>query len=246
MASGSAAEGDISGTCSRFGRLNYKREPTKPWLQSYERAGEWGLCLGWSRSGSARYILIATLAGLCGFAVLTISLSERSGAAFPGTNGKIAFSNGQSYVSQSIYSVNSDGSSPTGLTSGTDDYSPSYSADGSKVAFNRQNNVVVMNSDGSGAVQIATGTKSESASSKWQANYKDPFSAKIIPEVKIETRMRSGAGLLQPGLHARWDAARCFRIRLQQDPGRALRSRKRRRHRMPELRGRRFVLRLQL
>lgn len=151
-----------------------------------------------ARSGSARYILIATLAGLCGFAVLAISLSERSGAAFPGTNGKIAFSNGQSYVSQSIYSVNSDGSSPTGLTSGTDDYSPSYSADGSKVAFNRQNNVVVMSSNGSGAVQIATGTKSESASSKWQANYKDPFSAKIIPEVKIETRLRSGQGFYEP------------------------------------------------
>ena len=138
------------------------------------------------------------MAGLCGFAALAISLSERSGAAFPGTNGKIAFSNGQSYVSQSIYSVNSDGSSPTGLTSGTDDYSPSYSANGSKVAFNRQNNIVVMNSDGSGAVQIATGTKSESASSKWQANYKDPFSPKIIPEVKIETRMRSGQGFYEP------------------------------------------------
>jgi WD40-like Beta Propeller Repeat len=151
-----------------------------------------------ARSGSARYILIAAIAGLCGFAVLAISLSERSGAAFPGLNGRIAFSNGQSYVSQSIYSVNSDGSSPTGLTSATNDYSPRYSADGSKIAFNRQNSIVVMNADGSGAAQIATGTKSENATTKWQANYEDPHSPKVVPEVKIETRMRSAQGFYSP------------------------------------------------
>jgi Tol biopolymer transport system component len=138
------------------------------------------------------------MAGLCGFAMLAVSMSEGSNAAFPGTLGRIAFSNGQSYVSQSIYTVNPDGSSPTGLTSGTDDSSPSYSANGSKIAFNRQNSVVVMNSDGSGPVQIATGTKSESATSKWEANYKDPRNGTIVPEVKIETRMQSGQGFYNP------------------------------------------------
>jgi len=150
------------------------------------------------RGGSARYLLIASAAALCGFVILAITLSKSGHASFPGTNGKIAYSNGQSYVSQSIYSVNADGSSPTGLTAGANDYAPSYSADGSKIAFNRENNVVVMNSDGSGATQIATGAKSEKSSTTWQQNYIDPHSKKTIPVVKIETRNRTGQAFYDP------------------------------------------------
>ena len=150
------------------------------------------------RNSGVRYVSIAAIAGLLGFAALAISLSAPGGAAFPGTNGRIAFSNGQSYASQSIYSANSDGSSPLGLTSGTNDYWPSYSADGSKIAFNRQNGIVVMGSDGAAPTQIATGVKTENTTTKWQSNYKDPRSSKIIPEVKIETRTRSGHGFYNP------------------------------------------------
>ena len=145
-----------------------------------------------------RHLAIVALAGFCGFAVLAISLGGRGDAAFPGLNGKIGYSNGQSYASQSIYAANSDGSSPVGLTSGTNDFWPSYSADGSKIAFNRLSNIVVMNADGSGQVQIANGTKTEGSSSKWQSNYEAPYSAKIIPEVKIETRTRVGHSFYNP------------------------------------------------
>jgi len=147
---------------------------------------------------SARYVWMVALAVLCGFAVLAISMSGRGGAAFPGLNGRIAFSNGQSYASQSIYTVNADGSAPLGLTSGTNDYWPSYSPDGAKIAFNRNNSIVVMNADGTGAAQIATGTRSENATTDWQSNYDDPHSSKIIPEVRIVTRTRVGKSFYGP------------------------------------------------
>lgn len=150
------------------------------------------------RSLGRRHLAIVALAGFCGFAVFAISLGGRGDAAFPGLDGKIGYSNGQSYASQSIYAANGDGSSPTGLTSGTNDFWPSYSADGSKVAFNRLSNIVVMNADGSGQTQIAIGAKTEDSSSKWQSNYEVPHSAKIIPEVKIETRTRVGHSFYNP------------------------------------------------
>jgi Tol biopolymer transport system component len=150
------------------------------------------------RNSGVRYVSIVALAGLLGFAALAISLSEPGGAAFPGTNGRIAFSNGQSYASQSIYSANADGSSPLGLTSGTGDYWPSYSADGSKIAFNRLNGIVVMGADGAAPTQIATGAKTDNTTIKWQSNYPDPRSSDIIPEVKIETRTRNGHGFYNP------------------------------------------------
>lgn len=150
----------------------------------------------------ARYVWIAALAALCGCAVLAISMSESGGASFPGLNGKIAFSNGQSYSSQSIYSVNADGSSPLGLTSGTNDYWPSYSPDGTKIAFNRNNSIVVMNADGTGQAQIATGTKSENTTTDWESNYVDPDSLKVVPEVKIVTRTRNGRSFYGPEFFA--------------------------------------------
>lgn len=148
------------------------------------------------RRGSPRLILIAGLAGLCGFALLAISLSDRGGAAYPGTNGKIAFSYGATYESTGIYTANADGSSATKLTSGPYDFAPSFSANGAKIAFNRDRGLVVMNADGTGQVQISTGAHAENTTTTWQSNYKD--GAETIPEVKIQSRTTSGYGYYDP------------------------------------------------
>ncbi len=145
-----------------------------------------------------RYFWIAAIAGLVGFSALAISLSQQGDAAFPGLNGKIAYAAGQSYANESIYTANPDGTSPTQITQGTDDFAPSYSADGSKVVFNRLSGIVAMNADGSGGAQIASGSKVESSSTKYVANYEDPNTEKIIPEVKIETTSKSGHGFYDP------------------------------------------------
>ena len=133
-----------------------------------------------------RFAILASAAALLGFAALIVSASDDGDAAFPGLNGKIAYSSGAAYVT-SIWSANADGSSPTQLTVGSSDYGPSYSADGSRIAFGRENGVDVMNSDGSGLTQLAAGASSSSSDTKWQENYDDPHSAKIIPFVRIQT-----------------------------------------------------------
>ena len=133
-----------------------------------------------------RFVILAGVAALLGFAALIVSASDDGNAAFPGLNGKIAYSSGSAYVT-SIWSANADGSSPTQLTVGSSDYAPSYSANGSRIAFGRENGVAVMNADGSGLAQLTSGSNSSSSDTKWQANYDDPHSAKVIPFVRIQT-----------------------------------------------------------
>jgi Tol biopolymer transport system component len=159
-----------------------------------------------------RIAIAAGLATLAAFAALATSMSESGDAAFPGSNGKIAYSygghfssyggyggygsygsygsygpyGGGGYTGASIWSVNSDGSSPTPLTSGPNDHSPAYSADGQRIAFGRENGVMVMSADGSGLTQLAAGSSSNSSSTEWQEGYEDPETEEGIV-VKIQT-----------------------------------------------------------
>ena len=86
-------------------------------------------------------------------------------AAYPGANGKIAY---ESTVTTDveIFAMNPDGSGQTNLTNDpstqtADDRDPSWSPDGSKIAFSRASeghmNVYVMNADGSTRVNLTPG-----------------------------------------------------------------------------------------
>lgn len=122
-----------------------------------------------------------------GFAVLAISMSQGGDAAFPGGNGKIAYSLGDGYTG-SIWSANADGGLPNKLTNGNQDSQPSYSAGGSRIAFERENGVAVMNADGSGLTELLSGSFSTSFKTEWKENYEDPEEpSQIIPFVKIST-----------------------------------------------------------
>lgn len=139
----------------------------------------------------ARYAIAAIFAAFCGFVVLAISMSGDSNAAFPGGNGRIAYSSGDAYQ-ESIWSANADGSSPTKLTNGAGDYAPSYSGNGSRIAFSREDGVYVMNADGSGLTQLEAGSRSSDVKTEWQENYKNPKNpSEIIPFVKIQTFSRT-------------------------------------------------------
>lgn len=136
----------------------------------------------WLSGRSARTTLFACLLGL---PVMTIAQSDHCAAAFPGTNAKIAYSLGDPSL-DSIWSANADGSLPARLTDGSEDHEPAYSAAGSEITFERGNDVVVMNADGSQAKRVLAGRTLNTSTASWVSNYKAPAGGSI-PFVKITT-----------------------------------------------------------
>jgi Tol biopolymer transport system component len=138
---------------------------------------------------AVRFAVLAALMALSGFALLTISGSHSGDAAFPGGNGRIAYAygDGYAYSGGAIWVADSDGGSQQRLTNGGSDATPSYSPDGKRIAFGRENGVAVMAADGSGAIQLATGHNSVSSQVKWQQNYDVPGSGKTVPVVRIQS-----------------------------------------------------------
>jgi WD40-like Beta Propeller Repeat len=136
-----------------------------------------------------RIAIAGLIAGLFGFAALATSMSESGDAAFPGVNGKIAYSSGDSYSysSAAIWSANADGGSPALLTSGSEVSTPSYSPDGSQIAFDRESGVAVMTGTGLGLEQLLVGSDSQSFQTEWKEGYVDPHSGKTIPIVRIQS-----------------------------------------------------------
>lgn len=96
-------------------------------------------------------------AALLGVAVLvtTLGVSAPAQAAFPGSNGKIAFERGDH-----LYTMRPDGSDVTQLTRGSSiDQQPAWSPDGRQILFCRQVHtgflhIYVMKADGTGVRQI--------------------------------------------------------------------------------------------
>jgi Tol biopolymer transport system component len=81
-------------------------------------------------------------------------------AAYPGTNGRIAFEQGGN-----IYSIRPDGSDRRQLTTDASSHSPRWSPDGRLLAFNRAGDIWVMRADGSAAHRITSGAASDINSS---------------------------------------------------------------------------------
>jgi len=98
--------------------------------------------------------LAPALLAAAAVAALAGSLSaDRAAAAFPGGNGLIAYTC-RTATGYGICTVNADGSFPLQLTSGSDDHSPAWSADGDRIAFDCGTGVCVMDSDGSNRTQL--------------------------------------------------------------------------------------------
>jgi dipeptidyl aminopeptidase/acylaminoacyl peptidase len=133
--------------------------------------------------------VITLVAVATGVTALTVSGSRSGEAAFPGLNGRIAYSSGDSYSysSAAIWSINADGGSATLLSDGAGVAAPAYSADGARIAFDREGGIAVMSSSGSGLVQLLTGSDHQESSTEWRKDYADPHSGKVIPLVRIQS-----------------------------------------------------------
>lgn len=133
---------------------------------------------------------MAGVAAVAGFTALAVSASRPGDAAYPGANGHIAYAYGEGYAygGGSIWSANADGSLPVQLSSGGNDRSPAYSPNGSRIAFERGNGIVAMNSDGSGVSQLLEGSNSFSSETKFETEYETSEKPpRIIPVIRIHT-----------------------------------------------------------
>jgi Tol biopolymer transport system component len=119
--------------------------------------------------------------------LLTLTAVEPAGAAFPGGNGKIAFTSTRD-GNVEIYTMNADGSSRARLTNATgNDASPAFSSDGSRIAFESSRpssnpsdpsidrEIWVMNADGSGTpTNLSNASAGNDSSPSWS-----PDSSKV-------------------------------------------------------------------
>ena len=128
------------------------------------------------RKGIARLVSsLGVLALLLAFAPMTMPVAH---AAYPGTNGKIAFTKSVS-GNEDIYVMNADGSNVTRLTTNAAvDQAPRWSPDGSKIVFasTRDGNyeIYAMNADGSSQTRV-TNNSALDANPSWS-----PDGSKIL------------------------------------------------------------------
>jgi Tol biopolymer transport system component len=110
---------------------------------------------------SARVAAVITALALVGVP------ASAAGSAFPGTNGRIAFSQSTGNgLTDSIFTVNPDGSGLKQLTSGHSDSFPRFSADAKSIVFTRfgfasstggtASHVMLIHSDGTGLIDLST------------------------------------------------------------------------------------------
>jgi len=111
----------------------------------------------------------AALAALVAGSTLALATGP-AGAAFPGENGKIAFSTFQSVGANSqIYTIEPDGTGETNVSGAGFDSSPAWSPDGTRIAFDSFRDfdfeIYVMDADGSNQTRLTTspGTDAEAA-----------------------------------------------------------------------------------
>lgn len=99
-------------------------------------------------------MLVALLTTAAVVAVLLLALSAGpAGAAFPGSNGKLAF-----YTQGDVWVMNADGTQPTRLTNNVNtEGDPAVSPDGSRIAYEFLRGIWVMNADGTAKKMLTDG-----------------------------------------------------------------------------------------
>jgi Tol biopolymer transport system component len=97
-------------------------------------------------------------------AAAALLIPGAASAAFPGLNGKIAYTHVVGMQSAAIYTSTASGGSPTNLSGGTGptaDFQPAWSADGKKIAFvrvdlqNCSGQIWTMNANGTGQANLS-------------------------------------------------------------------------------------------
>jgi Tol biopolymer transport system component len=104
---------------------------------------------------ASKWLALALLAT----GLVSLTAAGSASATFPGTNGKIAFASNRT-GSYDIYAANPDGSGLVNLTAtpGVAELDPAWSADGRRLAFQRDGAIWVMDADGGGQSGLTIGS----------------------------------------------------------------------------------------
>jgi Tol biopolymer transport system component len=108
--------------------------------------------------------VVRIVAVLC-LVAAAINIPAPGRAGFPGANGPIAFHAANTRAG--IYTMSPDGSGQVALTTNRFDTGPEWSADGSRIAFEREGDIYVMNADGTGATNLTNSPTIQDGSPTW-------------------------------------------------------------------------------
>jgi TolB protein len=133
-------------------------------------------------------------------------------AAFPGQNGRIAFTTARDAGNSEIYTMNSDGSGLVNLTANAAyDASPAGSADGLKIVFSSHQDgnpeIYSMNTDGTGLTRLTNDPASEIYPTWSPDGTKVAFTSDRDGDMEIYTMNADGTGQVNLTHHPSDDSA---------------------------------------
>ncbi|MBS7622383.1 PD40 domain-containing protein [Candidatus Bathyarchaeota archaeon] len=136
-------------------------------------------------------------------------------ATVPGANGKIVFASDRSGAGFEIFVMNPDGSAVTQLTTNTaGDLEPSWSPDGSKIAFASDRDtdyeIYVMNADGTAVTQLTFNSASDNEPCWSPDGEKIVFVSDRDGDDEIYTMRTDGTGLNQLTVNDKSDRQPCW------------------------------------
>jgi Tol biopolymer transport system component len=131
-------------------------------------------------------------------------LPERGFAAFPGSNGEMAFVEDHQIgveieeeeefpiTIRTIRAVGPDGGEATWLTPDAVATGPAYSPNGRRIAFEGEGmNLYAADADGSDPVLLFDGQETETVQTSYESDWEDPESGLVFEHVKVETTTES-------------------------------------------------------
>jgi tol-pal system beta propeller repeat protein TolB len=151
--------------------------------------------VGMTRTVLLSATVVLALVAAC-MAALVVAVVKPAEAAFPGRNGKIAFSSPRAGNNYEIYVMKPNGSGVQRLIVDSQsppatDLSPAWSADGTRIAFTRDFDIYSMNAYGSNRTQLTNNSDTE-YSPAWS-----PYGSKIA----YIRDLPAGEGQVSPKIH---------------------------------------------